>query len=87
MHAHLYRSQYTTKPVRSLHVCCTSVTNLIIGDEWTDCFTIHDISLPPVPFVGFTAMTGEVSDAHEYVLHLPISHIVLRIYHITQTAL
>jgi hypothetical protein len=35
------------------------------GDEWTDCFTVRDISLPQSPYLGFSAMTGDVSDAHE----------------------
>ncbi|KZP13724.1 hypothetical protein FIBSPDRAFT_868993 [Athelia psychrophila] len=36
-------------------------------DEWTNCFTIHDITLPPTPFLGFTAMTGEVTDNHDII--------------------
>jgi mannose-binding lectin 2 len=43
------------------------------GDEWTDCFTVKGISLPAAPYLGFSAMTGDVSDAHEYVSHLYIS--------------
>ncbi|KAG5352749.1 hypothetical protein C0989_000688 [Termitomyces sp. Mn162] len=35
-------------------------------DEWTDCFHVKNITLPLNPFLGFTAMTGDVSDAHEY---------------------
>jgi len=36
-------------------------------DEWTDCFTIPGITLPSNPFIGFSALTGDVSDNHEYV--------------------
>lgn len=36
-------------------------------DEWTNCFSIPNISLPPNPFVGFSAMTGDVADAHDIV--------------------
>jgi len=42
-------------------------------DDWTDCFTIEKLELPANPFLGFSAMTGDVSDAHEYVLFLPPS--------------
>ncbi len=34
-------------------------------DDWTDCFRVDKISLPNAPFVGFSAMTGDVSDNHE----------------------
>jgi mannose-binding lectin 2 len=34
-------------------------------DEWTKCFNIPKLKLPASPFVGFTAATGDVSDAHE----------------------
>jgi mannose-binding lectin 2 len=36
-------------------------------DDWTDCFFIPKIALPPNPFLGFTAMTGDVSDAHDII--------------------
>ncbi|KIM82469.1 hypothetical protein PILCRDRAFT_820328 [Piloderma croceum F 1598] len=36
-------------------------------DEWTDCFTVQGISLPPAPYLGFSAMTGDVSDAHDII--------------------
>ncbi|KAH9965410.1 legume-like lectin family-domain-containing protein [Russula dissimulans] len=35
--------------------------------EWTDCFTLKDISLPLNPFLGFSAMTGDVTDAHDVI--------------------
>jgi len=40
-------------------------------DDWTDCFTIEKLELPANPFLGFSAMTGDVSDAHEYVFFPP----------------
>ncbi|KAJ3996559.1 ERGIC53, mannose lectin, ER-golgi intermediate compartment [Lentinula boryana] len=36
-------------------------------DEWTDCFYVEGISLPASPFLGFSAMTGDVSDAHDVI--------------------
>lgn len=39
---------------------------MLTGDDWSDCFTLKDISLPTNPFIGFSAMTGDVTDAHEY---------------------
>ena len=38
-----------------------------LGDDWSDCFHIKNVALPESPYLGFTAMTGDVSDAHEYV--------------------
>ncbi|KAF8161414.1 legume-like lectin family-domain-containing protein [Crassisporium funariophilum] len=36
-------------------------------DDWTDCFFIPKVALPPNPFLGFSAMTGDVSDAHDII--------------------
>ncbi|KZT61164.1 hypothetical protein CALCODRAFT_491563 [Calocera cornea HHB12733] len=36
-------------------------------DEWTPCFTIPNVALPPRPYLGFSALTGDVSDAHDIV--------------------
>ncbi|KAF8589521.1 concanavalin A-like lectin/glucanase [Ramaria rubella] len=36
-------------------------------DEWTDCFAISNFSLVANPYLGFSAMTGDVSDAHDIV--------------------
>ncbi|KAI0295303.1 legume-like lectin family-domain-containing protein [Russula brevipes] len=36
-------------------------------EQWNDCFTLKDISLPMNPYIGLTAMTGDVSDAHDIV--------------------
>lgn len=37
------------------------------GDDWTDCFTVNAADLPVAPYIGFSALTGDVSDNHEYV--------------------
>lgn len=42
-----------------------------LGDDWTPCFTLKNVTLPEVPFLGFSALTGDVSDEHEYVV--PVS--------------
>ncbi|KAL0955695.1 hypothetical protein HGRIS_001917 [Hohenbuehelia grisea] len=36
-------------------------------DEWIDCFHVEGISLPPAPYLGFSAMTGDVVDAHDII--------------------
>ncbi|THH18688.1 hypothetical protein EW146_g2351 [Bondarzewia mesenterica] len=36
-------------------------------DDWSDCFTANGISLPTNPYLGFSAMTGDVSDAHDII--------------------
>ncbi|KAF8806659.1 ERGIC53, mannose lectin, ER-golgi intermediate compartment [Phlegmacium glaucopus] len=36
-------------------------------DDWTDCFFVSKIALPPNPFLGFTALTGDVSDSHDII--------------------
>ncbi|GLB37850.1 putative legume-like lectin family protein [Lyophyllum shimeji] len=36
-------------------------------DDWSDCFHLKNVSLPATPFLGFTAMTGDVSDAHDII--------------------
>lgn len=41
---------------------------MITGEEWSDCFTLKDISLPANPFIGLSAMTGDVSDTQEYAI-------------------
>lgn len=64
------RLKFTTRLVSSrvrgsreifLHPCES-------GDDWTPCFTLKNVSLPEVPFLGFSALTGDVSDEHEYVI-------------------
>lgn len=36
-------------------------------DDWTDCFRIDGISLPSTPYLGISALTGEVFDAHDVI--------------------
>ncbi|KAF9047557.1 legume-like lectin family-domain-containing protein [Panaeolus papilionaceus] len=36
-------------------------------DDWTDCFHIENVKLPSHPFIGFSALTGDVSDAHDII--------------------
>ncbi|KAF8435055.1 legume-like lectin family-domain-containing protein [Boletus edulis BED1] len=36
-------------------------------DDWTDCFRIDGISLPLSPYLGVSALTGEVFDAHDVI--------------------
>lgn len=36
-------------------------------DEWSDCFRVDKISLPASPYLGFSAMTGDVYDAHDII--------------------
>ncbi|EIW54375.1 legume-like lectin [Trametes versicolor FP-101664 SS1] len=36
-------------------------------DEWTDCFTVRGLTLPLAPYVGFSAMTGDVTDNHDII--------------------
>ncbi|KAH9909430.1 legume-like lectin family-domain-containing protein [Epithele typhae] len=36
-------------------------------DEWTDCFTVQGVTLPLAPYIGFSALTGDVSDNHDII--------------------
>lgn len=36
-------------------------------DEWTRCFEVKNIKLPGVPYLGFSAETGELSDNHDII--------------------
>ncbi|KAL5531974.1 hypothetical protein ACEPAF_5537 [Sanghuangporus sanghuang] len=36
-------------------------------DTWTDCVKIEDVSIPLAPYLGFSALTGDVFDAHDIV--------------------
>ncbi|SCV68665.1 BQ2448_786 [Microbotryum intermedium] len=36
-------------------------------DQWTTCFVLDGFELPANPFLGFSALTGDVSDAHDII--------------------
>ncbi|KDN48177.1 concanavalin A-like lectin/glucanase [Tilletiaria anomala UBC 951] len=36
-------------------------------DEWETCFNLENIAIPEHPFLGFTALTGDVSDNHDII--------------------
>lgn len=36
-------------------------------DDWQDCFTLHNVTLPDAPFLGFSALTGDVTDDHDII--------------------
>ncbi|KAH7907342.1 legume-like lectin family-domain-containing protein [Hygrophoropsis aurantiaca] len=36
-------------------------------DDWSDCFRVEGISLPEAPYLGISALTGEVHDAHDVI--------------------
>ncbi|KAG8962343.1 hypothetical protein FRC03_004320 [Tulasnella sp. 419] len=36
-------------------------------DEWTPCFEIQNITLPSTPYLGISAITGDVHDAHDII--------------------
>jgi mannose-binding lectin 2 len=36
-------------------------------DQWEPCFTIPNVTIPSAAYIGFTALTGEVSDNHDII--------------------
>ncbi|PWY99941.1 hypothetical protein BCV70DRAFT_102905 [Testicularia cyperi] len=46
-------------------------------DHWESCFKLDNITMPTNPYLGFTALTGDVSDAHD-VVSVSTSNIVYR---------
>ncbi|KAJ6631438.1 concanavalin A-like lectin/glucanase domain-containing protein [Mycena sp. CBHHK59/15] len=36
-------------------------------DDWTECFRKEKVTLASAPFLGFSAMTGDVFDAHDII--------------------
>jgi len=36
-------------------------------DDWLTCFTLHNATLPDAPFLGFSALTGDVADDHDII--------------------
>ncbi|KAF8055789.1 legume-like lectin family-domain-containing protein [Lyophyllum atratum] len=47
-------------------------------DDWSDCFHLKNVSLPTNPFLGFSAMTGDVSDAHDIITVTTYSAIIMQ---------
>jgi len=47
-------------------------------DDWSDCFHVKNLTLPPNPFLGFSAMTGDVSDAHDIITVTTYSAILVQ---------
>ena len=45
-------------------------------DEWKPCFSADDVVLPKHPYIGFSALTGDVSDPHD-VIAVTTSSVVL----------
>ncbi|KAF9902230.1 hypothetical protein EC991_005176 [Linnemannia zychae] len=39
----------------------------VAWDEWDECFTLHDVKLPTIAYLGFTSVTGEVHDNHDII--------------------
>ncbi|KAJ1735023.1 hypothetical protein LPJ61_000776 [Coemansia biformis] len=37
------------------------------NDKWINCFTVTNVTLPTGAYLGFSALTGEVSDSHDIV--------------------
>ncbi|KAJ2156237.1 hypothetical protein GGF46_005330 [Coemansia sp. RSA 552] len=36
-------------------------------DKWVDCFTITNVTLPAESYLGFTGLTGDISDNHDLI--------------------
>ncbi|KAI8320673.1 legume-like lectin, partial [Martensiomyces pterosporus] len=36
-------------------------------DKWINCFTITNVTIPHGSFLGFTALTGDISDNHDII--------------------
>jgi len=45
-------------------------------EEWSNCFTLQDISVPSNPFIGLSAMTGDITDAHD-IISVSVSSAIL----------
>ncbi|KAG9312132.1 legume-like lectin family-domain-containing protein [Chiua virens] len=37
------------------------------GDDWSDCFRVDGLKLPAQPFLGVSALTGQVFDGHDII--------------------
>ena len=36
-------------------------------DQWMNCFTITNVTLPNGSYLGFSALTGDISDNHDII--------------------
>lgn len=36
-------------------------------DQWVTCFNVHNVTLPQISYLGFTAHCGELSDNHDII--------------------
>jgi len=45
-------------------------------DNWMNCLSIKNITLPTTPYLGFTALTGDVFDAHDIISVTSLSAIL-----------
>ncbi|KAH8153051.1 uncharacterized protein LAJ45_02638 [Morchella importuna] len=36
-------------------------------DQWVTCFNVHNVTLPQIAYLGFTAHCGELSDNHDII--------------------
>ncbi|KAF9448270.1 concanavalin A-like lectin/glucanase [Macrolepiota fuliginosa MF-IS2] len=45
-------------------------------DDWSDCFYAENVTLSSSPFIGFSALTGDVSDAHD-IISVTTSSVIL----------
>ncbi|KAJ3080191.1 hypothetical protein HK102_003235 [Quaeritorhiza haematococci] len=41
--------------------------NIRGNDEWSNCFTASNVTLPTMGYLGFTAFTGDVTDNHDII--------------------
>ncbi|KAG6381972.1 ER lumen protein retaining receptor-domain-containing protein [Boletus reticuloceps] len=56
-----------TNVVTKLKLTYVKDSYLDVRDDWSDCFRIDGISLPLSPYLGVSALTGEVFDAHDVI--------------------
>ncbi|KAG1824354.1 concanavalin A-like lectin/glucanase domain-containing protein [Suillus subaureus] len=56
-----------TNVITKLKITYLKDTYLDVRDSWSDCFRINGISLPSAPYIGISAMTGEVFDSHDVI--------------------
>ena len=47
--------------MRSFDTCLALMST---GEEWNNCLALKVISVSLNPFIGLSAMTGDITDAH-----------------------